>query len=66
MSFTTTELNGKTEQVIISSMSQKEGLHYGLPKKKGSKPFAVVFGSSDVYRGFGYTVSDAINNAKKI
>ncbi len=63
LKFTTTQLNGKTEQVIYSNISQKEGLYYGLEKRKGSRPFCVTFGSEEIYRGFGYTIEEAINNA---
>jgi hypothetical protein len=66
INYTTKEINGVKESVMVTNISQKEALSFGLEAKKGNKPFCVVFGSNEIYRGFGYTIEEAINNSKKV
>ena len=66
MTFSTTILNGKTEQVIIMKTTKKEACSFGgLENKKGLSPIVVSFGSTDIFVGYGYTVEEAIKNSKK-
>jgi len=65
MTFSKTELNGKTELVIVMKTSKKEACKFGnLENKKGLTPVVVSFGSNKIYQGYGYTVKEAIQNAK--
>lgn len=65
MTFSTTVLNGKTEQVIVMKTSKREACKFGnLENKKGLTPVVVSFGSDEILTGYGYTVEEAINNAK--
>ena len=67
MTFSTTILNGKTEQVIIMKTTKKEACNFGgLENKKGLTPIVVCFGSENVFTGYGYTVEEAISNSKII
>ena len=67
MTFTTTILNGKTEQVIIMKTTKKEACNIGgLESKKGLNPVCVSFGSDKIFIGYGYTSKEAIQNALKL
>jgi hypothetical protein len=66
INYTTKEINGVKESVMVTNISQKESLYFGLETKKGNKHFCVVFGSNEIYRGFGHTIEEAICNAKKV
>ena len=64
LTFSTTELNGKTVQVLVSKVSKKEAnLSNNI---KNENPLCVVFGDDTAdYLGYGYTINEAINNSKK-
>ena len=67
MTFTTTILNAKTEQVIIIKSTKKEVCNIGgLESKKGLNPVCVSFGSDKIFIGYGYTSKEAIQNALKL
>lgn len=67
MTFSTTVLNGKIEQVIVMKTSKREACKFGnLENKKGLTPVVVCFGSDEVYKGYGYTVEEAIKNSKLV
>lgn len=67
MTFSTTVLNGKTEQVLVMKTSKREACKLGnLENKKGFTPVVVCFGSDEIYQGYGYTVEEAINNSKLV
>lgn len=65
LTFSTTELNGKTVQVLVSKVSKKEAnLSNNI---KNENPLCVVFGDDTAdFLGYGYTTEEAIKNAKKV